>query len=133
MRKKIYIITAITVVVILGVLGFIFKDQFFKDDIQRTIPVIATISDNEFTLKADHYDSMGINPETSFTLSTKNNVEKASIEGNLLVEPEFKYEIESSNNNEFTIEPEETLNDNTIYKFSIVAQQEGDESVKEYQ
>ncbi|MDP2685522.1 MAG: polymorphic toxin-type HINT domain-containing protein [bacterium] len=133
MGKNFYIITAITVVVILGVTGFIFKDQLFGNNEQRVIPVISTLSDNEFTLKADHYDSMGIHPGTSFTLTTKNKVEKTSIEGNLVVEPKFKYKIESSDNNEFSIVPEETLKDDTIYKFSIVAQQAGDDNVKDYQ
>ncbi len=135
MGKNFYIITAITVVVILGVLGFIFKDQLFGGDqeIQRVVPVIATTSDNEFTLKADHYDSLGVHPGSSFTLASKSQIEKASVEGNLVVEPEFKYKVESSDNNEFSIVPEETLQDNTIYKFSMVGQQAGDESVKEYQ
>ncbi|MFH1235693.1 MAG: Ig-like domain-containing protein [Parcubacteria group bacterium] len=118
---------------IVAVLLFVtvWMNSSVQDSSQRTIPVIQ--QDVEFSLSALNQDTLGVDATSAFALSSSSPVDEATIRGNLAIEPAVHYKLESSDSNKFTIIPEQTLDANTIYKFSMVAQKSEAEQKREYQ
>ncbi|MFA6098085.1 MAG: polymorphic toxin-type HINT domain-containing protein [Patescibacteria group bacterium] len=135
MKKTLIIGVAAAVVIAGGIFAVVFINQPEKTPVKnnRTVPVIYTQADNQFTLKADKADALGVESDSTFTLSTKEPVSADLIKGNLAVEPKIAYKVQSSDSNTFSITPESALEKNTVYTFSVVAQAEGAATKREYQ
>ncbi len=132
MKKTIIISIAAAVVIGGGVLAYVLLQPETPDGSKRDIPVLSDTIDNQFALKADQQDSLGVETVSTFTLTSEKPIEKDLITGNLVIEPSMKYKIESSDSNTFTIVPEEALEADTIYTFSMLTQPEGETVKREY-
>ncbi len=119
--KKLFIpLTIIGAVIIIAAgIFLLIQDKNFTNKNNQQIPVIISQTDDQFTLKADVQDSLGTDPQSTFTLISKENISTKAIQDNLVINPTFRYKIESSDNNIFTITPKDKLQPNTIYSFSI--------------
>ena len=128
--KKLFIPLTIISVVIIVAAGIFLYVQYgnLNNSPAQKIPVIISQTDDQFTLKADQQDSLGTDPQTTFTLASKSSISSKAIQDNLVIEPAFNYKIESSDNNTFTIIPKNALQPNTVYSFSLTTtlnEQEG--------
>ena len=84
-----------------------------------TAEVVITDKPNDFTLKANSVDTLGVDPDTTFTLSSEQPIDKGTVKGAFVASPSFGYKIESTDSNTFTIVPESSLKTNTVYQFAI--------------
>jgi len=124
MKKSTILIIILGCIIIGGASIFIyFKSQDTSKPINTNDSLTTTSVSGKFTLKADNQDSIGVEPNSTFTLTSKEKIEPEVIQLNLAINPEFTYIIESSDNNKFTLIPQENLKANTIYSFSMTAEQ----------
>jgi len=76
---------------------------------------------NAFTLAASSTDSLGINPQSQFTLKSKEPIDAAAVKAALTINPKTDFEIKANSETEFTIAPKTTLGENTVYRFGLAA------------
>ncbi|MDD5039863.1 MAG: Ig-like domain-containing protein, partial [Patescibacteria group bacterium] len=95
-------------------------------------PLIVSEGTDQFTLKADIQDSLGVSPNSTFTLKSEEPLSQTLIKSHLTIEPNFSYRIESSDSNTYTIIPENKLEKNTVYSFSLATQTTGESQQREY-
>ncbi|MBD3156723.1 hypothetical protein GF369_02740 [Candidatus Peregrinibacteria bacterium] len=86
-----------------------------------TVPNIAYAS---FEMTPSNQDSTGIDSDTTFTLTSTEDVDAAVIEANLETTPETDINVSKTAEGEYRIEAAQSLNANTIYTFSIVSNNE---------
>ncbi|MFC1687495.1 Ig-like domain-containing protein, partial [Patescibacteria group bacterium] len=135
MKKQLLISISLAVVVIAGgvVLYFYLDNNRTVEPVVNQEPIpVTVVSDNQFTLQADTVDSLGVNSDSTFTLTSKSAVTEDMIASSLQIEPAFAYKIESSDSNTFTLIPKENLTSNTVYAFSLAAEQSDTEQLREF-
>jgi len=132
MKRQILIGIAVVVLIAGGIaINFFVSDRNISDG-TRKVPTISSLGDSKFDLQADSSGSLGVDVNSTFTLSSNEPVEADLIMDNLAIEPSFTYRLESSDNNMFTLIPQEQLKEKTIYHFSIATQPEGSDKIREY-
>ena len=70
-------------------------------------------------------DSTGIDSDTTFTLTSTEDIDAAVIEANLETTPETDINVSKTAEGEYEVKTAQSLNSNTVYTFSIVSRQEG--------
>ena len=95
-------------------------------------PVVLVPPNTTFKLQADSIDSLGVDGQSTFTLTSTKPVEKKVITTSLVISPQIGYKLESSDNNTFKIIPKEKLAANTIYTFKIATASAEAEKPQEY-
>lgn len=132
MTKKQFLLVVVIALILTGGTAALVMFMGEKKVNIRTVPVIYTPSDNEFTLKANSTDTLGVKTDSTFTITSKNPVALATVKGNLVIEPKIDYQLESADSNTFTLVPRKELQNNTIYKFSMVAKTADQEKLHQY-
>ncbi|MBU1445967.1 hypothetical protein KKD70_01750 [Patescibacteria group bacterium] len=77
-----------------------------------------------FDMEADLQDSAGIEENSTFTLTSSEDYDETTIAENLKVSPETKIEVTKLEEGKYKIAPENKLNQNSVYNFTIVSETE---------
>ena len=87
----------------------------------RNTPILTEALAEEMQLKATKEDSAGVDLDTEFVLSSESPINIDHIRNNLTVEPSINFSVKrpAGKNNELLIVPEEPLEPNKIYKFTL--------------
>ncbi|GAF95325.1 unnamed protein product, partial [marine sediment metagenome] len=81
--------------------------------------ISAAYAEDNFELKPTKSDSLGIEADTSYILTSKEEVKTSLIKDNIKVEPDIKYKIKQISDKEWEIKPEEQLESNTLVKIAL--------------
>ncbi|MFA6550768.1 MAG: hypothetical protein WCT36_05475, partial [Candidatus Gracilibacteria bacterium] len=79
----------------------------------------ANAKDN-FSLQPSGLDSLGVEANSSYVLKSKEPVDAALIQKNLLLEPKVDYDLEKISDQEWKITPKTPLPPSTLLKVSLV-------------
>lgn len=127
------LVIIIVVIAALGVAVYAFFAHRSGEPRTHTVPIIRTEGGIQLKLTADSADVLGVDTDTTFTLTSSQPIDLASVEGNLQVAPSFDYTVQSSGTNVFTITPAKLLDGNTVYKFSMASQASDETQKREYE
>jgi len=90
------------------------------------IPVIAPeVANASFQMEALDQDALGITPESGFKLVASEPVSETYVKENLQTNPPIDFEIRQLDETEFEVVPQQALEANNIYQFSISGQEAG--------
>lgn len=111
-RKKFLTISLVILFLLLGITIYIEKSR---------VPEMSEAVAAGLSMKASSYDAGGIDLDTTFTLKSRSNLDPELIDHRLTVEPAipFKVKKSSTSKQEVLIIPEETLEPQKIYNFSL--------------
>lgn len=83
-------------------------------------PFVQPVQAGELTITAIKQDRMGIDPETSFLLSSQNPLDEKTVRETLQVSPAFAYDLEKEKGGrEYRIIPTQKLAGDTVYRLSF--------------
>lgn len=81
---------------------------------------IKSVQASEVNIVALKADKLGVDPDTSFLLTSKEPLNEKTVQESLKINPEFAYTLDKgAGGREFKIIPQEQLNPNTIYVLSF--------------
>lgn len=92
-------------------------------------------AEENFVLKANNEDALGVDPTTTFTLTSKIDLTLADVKAAVLVTPELPFTIQEVSSKEFTITPKQALASGTVYSFALgttIKTKAGEEYVKRF-
>ncbi|MGI6065226.1 MAG: Ig-like domain-containing protein [Bacillota bacterium] len=73
----------------------------------------------EIELEPTQADSAGVDPNSRFLLKSSVSLDEEMVANNLSIEPQVNFHVEDGADEEFLIVPEDTLEANQVYKFSL--------------
>lgn len=122
--KRIAWVSAVAVITIIAVLF----GPNLQNLLQGGIGVGPQIANAQFEMTADAQDSTGIEPDSTFTLTSSEDLDAALIEANLKSSPETDLNVEKTGESTYKVAAANPLEANTIYNFTIISHNEdGDE------
>lgn len=98
----------------------------------QTATPIMTSTDDLFSLSADKQDTIGVDLNSTFTLTSEEAIDVETVTSHLAVTPKLTYKVESSDSNTFSIIPQEQLKTNTVYTFKLATQADESSKKREY-
>lgn len=127
-RKKIIIITSLVVLAgLITVSVFFLPNGFFQklkdkislfDGFRKLILTGAEAHDN-FELKALNGDSLGVEIDSAYLLTSKEDVSTSDVKNIIKIEPDVDFSLDEKGKNEWQLNLDETLDPNTILKISM--------------
>jgi len=81
------------------------------------------------TLKPTAEDSLGVEPNSEFVLSSQGSIEEKDLRASLSVEPESTFTIRKESDKEYKISFDKDLDKDKIYKFKLATQVEGEKEL----
>ncbi len=125
------IIPAIALVALLGLFFYLYEPdtKTTEPGDKPFVPVSIENAEGNFKLTAESQDSLGIEPDTKFILTSQEDVSKSEVEESIAVVPALDFEVKETSENNFEIIPTASLTENQIYKFSIGTTVDGQASV----
>lgn len=75
----------------------------------------------DFTIVADSYSSAGVDLDTGFIITSKEDFNLANVEEIIKVSPDIKYDLSKSGAGSYYLKPEENLSENSIFNIYIDA------------
>ena len=98
-------------------LGF---SQRIAQNVQNFIASTSIVARaQDFTITPDKRDTLGVLPESSFTLKTTGDVTINQVQKNFSISPDTKIKVDQVSISEFKITPETPLNQDQIYKLIL--------------
>ncbi len=104
----------IGVTVILSLLLLVIAFKYFQN------PAKINLSANgNFQVTADTQDSLGVAPNTQFTITSDTDIDESDLKNSLVLFPDTDFSIKVVSSRQFTIIPKQILEPNKIYKVQI--------------
>lgn len=125
-KSKWLILIAVTAIVSLAALGaviFIQKNDQPEDlfaGFSKLVLSAANAQDN-FVLTPTKIDSLGVAPDTTYLLASKEPLESDAVQDNLKIDPDIKYDFKEISDTEWEIVPQDKVEPNDFFKIVIAA------------
>lgn len=84
---------------------------------------IGNLGEWDFAVYASNSDSTGIDTNTEFVVKSRNKVSVDFLKSSISVSPEIDFNIEKTSDTEFIMKPNKELNKDSIYKVSLLNQE----------
>ncbi|MDP3964279.1 MAG: polymorphic toxin-type HINT domain-containing protein [bacterium] len=90
-----------------------------KEPDKPFIPVSPAYAEDNFALIPESRDNLGVDVDSSFILTSKEDITDVEVAESLNIEPALEFAVRETSANTFTLTPESPLTENEIYEFSI--------------
>jgi len=138
------LIFLLLIITISGYFYFNFKNKKISNNLKNVSDLFSGFSKliinsanakDNFTLKPEKVDSLGINPDSTYLLSSKEEVNSNLIKNNIKIEPEIEYNVTEISKKEWKISLKENLLPNTLVKISLASSysnEQGEQKERDY-
>lgn len=132
--KKIKLAAAAVIFLLVAFMGAAVFYWFYKKDAApgaitdknlfsgfSKLVISSAYAEDNFEFSPSKQDSAGVDPDSEYTLRSKESIDMGVIKENLKIEPEFEYKIQEISNKEWKIIPKEPIAANTLVKAAIAS------------
>jgi hypothetical protein len=126
--KLVAIIIGVLIIALVASLAFLFIKKDGQDEIVEDLfsgfsklMISSAYAEDNFSLVAKNSDSLGVTPDSSYILKSKEPLKTSLIEDSLRIEPDLDYDIKKISDQEWEITPKQQPEPNILVKASLSA------------